>query len=272
MKNRYGRKQAFTMIELIFTIVIIGVLGAFAVPQFLKTTASAKVNSEISTMNNLGSSLEWSKQNYVDIATPEWAGGNDGKRYTFDVDNDGFEEFYLNGKLANLHFENPAVVAASATSGTDSELTTMTVAAKGAAYATANTKGELFRKVSKDGGVGMRVVAYSNKVGVNGDDVLFLKGKASDTISGTEYPSLEDGGTNRDLVGKPDRNDFWVFNGTADSVIIDLDGDGAGTDRTTVPAYSTKLIDVNGTTDTTNTILGTVEIDDTATSVSTTGL
>ena len=42
-------KKAFTLIELIFVIVIIGVLTAVAVPKFSGLTDNAKISSELST-------------------------------------------------------------------------------------------------------------------------------------------------------------------------------------------------------------------------------
>jgi len=42
-------KKAFTLIELIFAIVIIGVLAAVAVPQFSGLSDNSKIASELST-------------------------------------------------------------------------------------------------------------------------------------------------------------------------------------------------------------------------------
>lgn len=229
-------KSGFTMVELIFVIIVIGILSAVALPRFVGITESSKVNSELSTMDNLAGSLEWSKQAYVDTATPEWSGGKDGDRSTFDFDADGYEELYVNGKLANLHFMNTNESADYATR----------TAAAGGLYSIANTQGTLFNKISKAGGKGMRVVATWNPDGTtNGDDVLIMTGQASDTVAGVDYPTVEVAGATQDSRNKPDRNDVWVFNGKNYAITVTvpnaIDGD------VSVSAYSLKLIDVGGT-------------------------
>lgn len=251
MKKNFKLKSGFTMVELIFVIVIIGLLAAVSLPKLVGTTEAAKTNAELSTMENLKSGLEWSKQKYVDIATPEWNGGADTETFTFDVDQDGFEEFYLGGKLANLHLADPALVSVLITTGTGTEAITMTAAARGADYALANVSGSLFTQVSDAGGKGMKVVGYQNLIGVNGDDVLILTGKSSDSASGIDFPSIVDSGATQDLTGKPDRNDFWVFNGKASAITIDTDTADADTTTnsnllTTVPPYGIVLIDIDG--------------------------
>lgn len=238
------KKTGFTMIELVFVVIIIGVLTAIALPKFDNVDDMAKVNSEISTMNNLTSALKYSEQKYTDVATPEWQGGADLDVTTYDVDRDGYEEKYVNGKLANLHFPDAAANEASQTSVARSPL-----------YITANTEGTLFQAVSQSGGKGMTVVAYEDVTQTNGDDTLLLTGKASHATSGAKYPSAADS-AERDFKGKPDRNDFWVFNGSSDPVTVvvptskDTDANGvADADQTIkVSPYQTVLVDVDGTT------------------------
>jgi len=58
-------KPAFTMIELIFVIVIIGILASIAVPKFLGIKDNAKKTAEIATMSAVstaidGAHAEWS--------------------------------------------------------------------------------------------------------------------------------------------------------------------------------------------------------------------
>jgi len=51
-------KKAFTLVELIFVIVIIGVLSAVAIPQFSKLTDNAKISAELSTASSIQAALE----------------------------------------------------------------------------------------------------------------------------------------------------------------------------------------------------------------------
>ena len=51
-------KKAFTLVELIFVIVIIGVLSAVAIPQFRNLTDNAKISSELSTASSVQTALE----------------------------------------------------------------------------------------------------------------------------------------------------------------------------------------------------------------------
>jgi prepilin-type N-terminal cleavage/methylation domain-containing protein len=51
-------KKAFTLVELIFVIVIIGVLAAAAIPQFSKLTDNAKISAELSTASSVQAALE----------------------------------------------------------------------------------------------------------------------------------------------------------------------------------------------------------------------
>ena len=51
-------KKAFTLIELIFTIVIIGVLASIAVPKFASLTGNSKVSAELSTASSVQASID----------------------------------------------------------------------------------------------------------------------------------------------------------------------------------------------------------------------
>jgi len=51
-------KKAFTLIELIFVIVIIGVLSAVAIPKFSHLSSNAKISSEMATAATVQSALD----------------------------------------------------------------------------------------------------------------------------------------------------------------------------------------------------------------------
>jgi len=51
-------KAAFTLIELIFVIVIIGVLAAVAIPKFSGLSSNAKISSEMATAATVQSALD----------------------------------------------------------------------------------------------------------------------------------------------------------------------------------------------------------------------
>ena len=52
------QKKAFTLIELIFVIVIIGVLASVAVPKFSGLTDNSKISAELSTASSVQVALD----------------------------------------------------------------------------------------------------------------------------------------------------------------------------------------------------------------------
>jgi len=97
-------KKAFTLIELIFVIVIIGLLAAVAVPKFLNLKQHAEANSVVKTtidaaqqaveaainMRDLENNSSFKLENIVQINGKGWnydSGTNDGKYYYNDPEN-----------------------------------------------------------------------------------------------------------------------------------------------------------------------------------------
>ncbi len=51
-------QKAFTLIELIFVIVIIGILAAYAIPKFTHLKENARITAELSTAASVQSAIE----------------------------------------------------------------------------------------------------------------------------------------------------------------------------------------------------------------------
>ena len=68
-------KKAFTLVEIIFVIVIIGVLATVAIPQFTNLTDNAKISAELSTASAIQTALEAVHGEWV-ISDCEFTWGN----------------------------------------------------------------------------------------------------------------------------------------------------------------------------------------------------
>ena len=68
-------KKAFTLLELIFVIVIIGVLSAVAIPKFSHLSSHAKISSEMATAATVQSALDDIHAEWI-IAEGQFVWGN----------------------------------------------------------------------------------------------------------------------------------------------------------------------------------------------------
>ena len=58
MKKQRRRQSAFTLVEIMVVVIILGILAAAIIPQFIGTTDDAKVNTAKSDISTLENALE----------------------------------------------------------------------------------------------------------------------------------------------------------------------------------------------------------------------
>ncbi len=201
-------KKAFTLIELVFIIVIIGILASIAIPKFNRLDSSAKINAEIATFNSAQKSLQIANSIYSDAITNGYRGGKDGDISTFDIDQDSKEEEFGEGMLLTLH-----------SSKEEAKFDSNSFMDMSKKYAIFNDRGKILSKILKNQ-TSLRVIAYipasENGIGEKGKgddstsyDIIALTAQASSRFSG-----VKEDFSNGDFLGKPDSNDFWIYNGT----------------------------------------------------------
>lgn len=159
-------RKAFTMIELIFVIVIIGTLSAMAVPKFTGVKDQAVKATELSTASAVATALE-SIHSAWSISEDDFDWDSDG------LDDDVDTELSSQGYPWNLSRSGKDALDALLKSGSKSGFVAQT---------------DLLQQGS------MRYRLYT--------------AKASDPHRGIKYPT---GNAARDIEGKPDRNDFWLY-------------------------------------------------------------
>ncbi|ADN08492.1 type II secretion system protein [Sulfurimonas autotrophica] len=80
-------KKAFTLIELIFVLVIIGVLAAVAIPKFGGLIANSKVSAELATASTIQSALDDVHSDWI-ISEGSFSWGND--KNESDINSQGY--------------------------------------------------------------------------------------------------------------------------------------------------------------------------------------
>jgi len=83
-------KKAFTMIELIFVIVVIGILSAIAVPKLAATRDDAQITRGLATLSSVRSAIATERQKRIlrgDFTAISSLNGDGGIFTTFDDDN-----------------------------------------------------------------------------------------------------------------------------------------------------------------------------------------
>jgi len=201
MKDEVMRRSGFTMVELIFVIIIIGILSAAAIPKFGDIKDRAKVNAEYSALSGLDGAITAAMEFYAD-------------------DNDGDIGVAWHGEAKGT------ASATVVTNANDNKSVLSKITKKGD-----DLKITKYISLDKDGtttaGTTLDAMEYN---------IVFIEGKASNSTSGVK----QDGTT--DTNGKPDKNDFWVFNSSPVSIIVNHWSGNANV-TTTVESGEIRLID-----------------------------
>jgi len=175
------RRSGFTMVELIFVIIIIGILSVAALPKFGDIRDRAKVNSEAGAMEGLNSAI---------IAKME-----------FQMEDTGNIQVDWHDNVSD------GTAATTYTTINDDRKVLKSIIKKGD-----DIHIVAYYDTDADAGDPINGVALANNSTAGYDDILALKGAASNSVTGIRKDN--------DAKGKPDKNDFWIFNGTSESIKV----------------------------------------------------
>lgn len=99
--------NGFTLIELIFVIVIIGVLSAVAIPKFQNLTDNSKISSELATAASVQSAIDATHGDWItNTCTFDWGNGQNTATASAEFNTTGYptasEIEGPNGPFSNL--------------------------------------------------------------------------------------------------------------------------------------------------------------------------